>query len=174
MVQIYIGDGKGKTTAVIGLAVRAAGWGKKVYIAQFLKNPDCKSGECAAIERYRLPIVIERFQGQTHPIFLSKDKFDRETLMRSISMALKNVQKRIKSKKFSVVILDEILNAYQGRFLSKRQLSKLLGSKLPHELVLTGRSAPSWLVQKADYVSCIQSIKHPFQRGKAARSGIEY
>lgn len=174
MVQLYIGDGKGKTTAAIGLAVRAAGWGEKVYVAQFLKNPKDVSGECSAVKKYRLPVTIERFSGQTHPMFLPKEKFDRDRMLRSVDTALKTIHKHIKSKRFSIIILDEILNAYKGRFVSKEQLQRLLKTAKKCELVLTGRGAPSWLINQADYVSYIKKVKHPYDKGISARRAIEF
>ena len=173
MVQLYIGDGKGKTTAAIGLALRACGWKKKIYIAQFLKSASGTSGEYDAIKKYKLPITIERFSGQVHPMFLPKEKFDKRKMLRSVDAALKAIHKHIRSGKFSVIIIDEILNAYAKRFVSKKQLQKLLKQPKKNELILTGRKAPVWLINLADYVSFIKKVKHPYDRGLGARPAIE-
>lgn len=174
MVQLYIGDGKGKTTAAFGLALRALGWGKKVYIGQFLKDGRFPCGECKALNKSRLKLTFDRFSGQSHPVFSSKDKFDREKVKRSVAKALNKVDKAITTGKYDLVILDEVLNALTAGFFTQARLKRIIKKVGKTELVLTGRDAPAGLIKSADYVSLISKIKHPFDRKILARKSIEY
>ncbi len=174
MIHLYIGSGKGKTTAGLGLCVRAAGWGKKVYIAQFLKDKRAASGEVKFFSKNRL-LVIERFPDQTHPFFLSAKQFDREALVRSMWKALVQVSEKMQNRKFDVIMLDEILSAVEDGFLQEEALLELI-QKCPAtcELILTGRSILPKIIKRADYVSKIMDIKHPWKKGIKARRGIEF
>ena len=172
MVHVYIGDGKGKTTASLGLALRALGWGKRVYIAQFLKDPSSPCGEIKALKKIK--IRTDRFKNQIHPIFLKKCAFDRTKTKESVEQALKRIEQIIKSKKHDVIILDEILNVLALRLCSQVQLKQIIKKAKNTEIILTGRNAPSGLIKLADYVSRIKKVKHPFDKKVSARKGIEY
>jgi cob(I)alamin adenosyltransferase len=174
MVHLYVGDGKGKTTAALGLALRAAGFGKKVYFAQFLKDKKWPCGEKQAVERYGLNILIERFDDQVHPIFCRDKKFEPAKVKMSTRTALTKIAGILKTKRYSLVVLDEILNAWSAGLVSLAQLEKIVKSAGTVELVLTGRVAPVRLVKLADYVSRVQAVKHPFDRGVISRKGVEY
>ena len=176
MVHFYIGKGKGKTTAALGIALRAAGWRKKVYIAQFLKDKKYPSGEIEALKHNRF-IKIKRFKGQIHPLFLEKEAFSKKALTESIKQALKEVENLIDSKKFDFIILDEILNAVSQDFIKIKHLKKVINKakKNSVELICTGRIKKHLnLLELADYVSEIRKIKHPFDKEIKARKGIEY
>ncbi|MCK4810454.1 MAG: cob(I)yrinic acid a,c-diamide adenosyltransferase [Candidatus Omnitrophica bacterium] len=174
MVHFYLGDGKGKTTAALGLALRAIGVEKKVYIAQFLKDKNVFSAEIFAVEKFNFPIKIERFKHQTHPFFLKRERFNRKLLRESVREALSKVEEYIEKRKFDLIVLDEILNAVMQKFCSKALLKRIIKQSSEIELILTGRSAPSDLIELADYVSFIKNMKHPFYRNISARKGIDY
>lgn len=174
MIHLYIGDGKGKTTAAFGLALRALGWGKKVYVAQFLKDIHYPSGIIKAINVYGLKIKVERFEDQIHPIFLPKDKINRSVIKKSVNKAVSRIEQFIRQKKFDMIILDEILNALDAGFVTESKLSHVIENAQDVELVFTGRLAPQSIVKAADYVSRIKKIKHPFDKNVFARKGIEY
>ncbi|MDP2922937.1 MAG: cob(I)yrinic acid a,c-diamide adenosyltransferase [Candidatus Omnitrophota bacterium] len=174
MVHLYIGDGKGKTTAALGCALRALGWGKKVYCAQFLKDINHPCGEIKAVKDYKLNIKIERFNGQTHPIFLNKHEVDIKKIKRSVTKSLAKIETFIRAKKFDMVILDEVLDTLAGKFISQKILTRIIKNANDTELILTGRTAPSSVVRLADYISFIGKIKHPFDKKVIARKSIDY
>lgn len=175
MVHLYIGDGKGKTSAALGLAIRGAGSKKKVYIGQFLKDKGAFCGEVEFIRQTKVSIEIERFPCQRHPMFCKKGKaFDIRKLKESTRQALEKIERAIDEKKFDVIVLDEILNSIKGKVCSKVVLKRLMKKAESIELILTGRAAAQDLIKSADYVSFIKKIKHPFDKGILARCGIEY
>jgi cob(I)alamin adenosyltransferase len=175
MVHFYIGDGKGKTTAALGLALRAAGAKKRVYIGQFLKDEKSFCSECEALKKSKLSIKFARFTGQKHPMFLKTGgKFDKMALTLSIKKALMEIEEYMDKKKFDVFILDELLNAVRAKFCSASVVKKLIKKGKPFEVVLTGRNASGDLISLADYVSFIKKVKHPFDKKIVARKGIEY
>jgi cob(I)alamin adenosyltransferase len=175
MIHVYAGDGKGKTTAVLGLALRACGWGKSVYLAQFLKSKDSLSGELKAICDHKLNIKCVRFDDQTHPIFLNKgQKFSSLAAKKSVGNGLKDIADYLIENKVDLLILDEILNALKGKILTLVQLKKFLKKTGKCEVVLTGRYLPKQVIALADYVSLIKKIKHPFDKKVLARKGIEF
>ncbi|MCD6472950.1 cob(I)yrinic acid a,c-diamide adenosyltransferase [Candidatus Aerophobetes bacterium] len=172
LIYVYTGDGKGKTTAAIGTGIRAVGHGYKVYMIQFLKGGSGfpEYGEIRAIKAFK-NFTIEQF-GLPH--FVLPGKTSDEDLM-MISKALERAQEVTSSGKYDLVILDEINVAYKLGLLSLKDLLFLLNNKASHtELILTGRGAPPKLVERADLVSEILSIKHPYNSGIKARKGIEY
>lgn len=173
-IHLYTGDGKGKTTASLGLAMRAAGWGRKVCIFQFMKK--MMSGERKASVHFGKKLKIVTFD-ETHPIFCRKSARKRaaEILKRRISADIEKVKKILTSENYDIIILDEIISALSGNFVTKDTLISLIDIKpVRSELILTGRGAPGWLINKADYVTAMRPIKHPFTKGLKAREGIEY
>ena len=174
MVHIYIGDGKGKTSAALGIALRASGFDKKIYIAQFLKNNRFPSGEIKALKKTKLAIKIQRFRSQVHPMFVHSRKVNRKKLRSSLEAALKKVESYIDTKKFDIIILDEIFSAVMINMVSVARIKKIIKKSKDIELILTGPTAPQELFRIADYVSVIKKLKHPFDRNLYARQGIEY
>lgn len=167
LIQVYTGDGKGKTTAALGLALRAAGQGMKVIIIQFIKG-DHACGEHVFAVQYR---PFEIVQLNTGDSFSQTLEVLRSTTEQSFAFA----EKTIVSGGYDIVILDEILVAVSKGLLSVGQVLNLL-SKKPEkmELVLTGRGAPEEIIQQADLVTEMVAVKHPFTKGITARRGIEY
>ena len=166
-VQVYNGGGKGKTTAAIGLAIRAAGAGFKVYMAQFLKNGDYS--EIKALERFADLITVEQFglgrfvKGQPEPEDIEAARNGLETIKKILS-----------SGKHQMVILDEAIVAAVCGLVSVDDLLSLIEQKPADvELILTGRGAVSQVIERADLVSEVKAVKHYYNKGVKARVGIE-
>ncbi|MFA5145796.1 MAG: cob(I)yrinic acid a,c-diamide adenosyltransferase [Candidatus Omnitrophota bacterium] len=172
--HIYTGGGKGKTTAGMGLAVRAAVSGLRVCVFQFLKKRGSSADNTLSLPRLKVVCFDE-----VHPMFC-KRVGGRESgvwrkLKKKIEKDFEKAKKIVNSKRYDVVMLDEILNCVSGKFLDEKRLLALIKAKPPRlELVLTGRGATKRLVASSDYVTRFSKIKHPFDRGIAARKGIEY
>jgi cob(I)alamin adenosyltransferase len=169
LVQVYTGNGKGKTSAAFGLALRAVGRGLRVYVLQFIKG-GFDYGELYVADK--LPGLTLKAYGRGR--FVSEknpDKVDVE-LARD---ALNKAQEVIKDCDVDVVILDEVNVALNLKLISVDQVLELIRKKPDHmELVLTGRNAPVEIVQAADLVTEMIEIKHPYNSGFKARKGIEY
>ena len=172
-VHIYTGDGKGKTTASMGLALRAASAGLSVCMFQFLKAKGSSVENWLEFPNFRVVCL-----GHTHPMFLRSNAIREKTeiqLKKSILKELRNIKCVMKTKKYDVIILDEIVNCVSEGFIAEKEILGLIKAKpRPTELVLTGRCAPKGLVDAADYVTKMEKIKHPFDSGLRCRKGIEY
>ena len=165
-VQVYTGNGKGKTTASLGLAVRAAGAGLKVFIAQFLKKGDYS--EIKALSRFENIIVEQYGSGK-----FVKGKPSIEDVVDS-KAGYEKLCKVLSENKHDVVIAEEANVAFMCGLITEKDLLHLIDIKPENvELVFTGRGAPQSLIERADLVSEIQEIKHYFQQGVTARVGIE-
>ena len=167
MIHIYCGDGKGKTTATIGLSVRMAGYGKKVLFMQFLKGS--YTGELEILQKSE-NITVMRCD-KNYGFFRSMTDSDKENIIRCHNENLEFVLKNMDS--FDMIVLDEIFAAYNYD-LADREGVKEIVEKYKGELVMTGREPQEWFVEKADYVSEIKKIKHPYDKGITAREGIEF
>ncbi len=169
LIQVYTGLGKGKTTAALGLALRAAGQGLKVYIIQFMKGwPDY--GELVSVEK--LPNITLRQFGR--PEFVDRDNPDPEDV-RQAHQALHHASQVITDGQYDVVILDEINVAVDFGLIGLGEVLGLLDAKPEKvELVLTGRYAHPEVVKRADLVTEMLDIKHPYAEGVVGRRGIEY
>ncbi len=169
LIEVYTGDGKGKTTAALGLALRAAGHGFKVYIIQFMKGwPNY--GELEAVKH--LPGVTLRQFGRAE--FVDRDNPDPEDV-RMAHDALRYASDAMESGEYDIVILDEINVALDFGLIALEEVLRLLDAKPPTlELVLTGRNAHAEIIRRADLVTEMLNIKHPYAQGVAARRGIEY
>jgi len=175
MVHLYIGRGKGKTSAACGLALRAAGAGKRVYIAQFLKGQHLPSGLVKAFSGSGLSVDIERFRDQVHPLFTeNREAVSDRQVISSTSEALRKIAVYLKKRKYDLIVCDELLNSLEAGFCTLAQIKELVDSSGDCELVFTGLSSPQELIGIADYVSRIDKIKHPFDKGAEPRKGIEY
>jgi len=166
-VQLYTGDGKGKTTAAIGLAVRAAGAGLRVFIAQFIKEG--RYSEIQALECFGERITCRQY-GRGRWI-RGQASEDDASLARN---GLDDVRAVLTSGRYQVVILDEALLAVWMRMLDVDELLDLVDLKPDCvELVLTGRRADPRLVERADLVTEMREVKHYYRQGVRAREGIE-
>lgn len=169
LVQVYTGDGKGKTTAALGLALRAAGQGMRVYILQFMKCND-KGGEVQAAKL--LPnLIIEQFG--LKGVFFKRN--DLELHKKKALEGLAKAKKIIMSGKYDIVILDEINVALDYNLIPLEEVIALIKEKPGGvELVLTGRKLHPEIGKLAHLISEIKMIKHPYIKGVKARRGIEY
>ena len=167
-VQVYTGDGKGKSTAAFGLAVRAMGAGLHVYIGQFVKGPE-KYSEIKTLETFKEQVTIEQF-GQGRFIRGAPTKND----IRAAKNGLAKVRSAILSGRYDLVILDEANIAVSYNLFSVDDLLQIINTKPTMvELVITGRNAHPELVAHADLVTEMKLIKHYFNEGVTAREGIE-
>jgi len=173
LTYILTGDGKGKTTAAVGLALRALGQQKKVLIIQFVKSPDSNSGEIRFIKN-NLPQIDLHVFGAGF-VGILNDKKDFSTHKKAAKKALVLAQTKILSGIFDVVILDEINGAIAGKLIDYKSVIKIIKLKPSHtHLVLTGRNAHSEIINLADMVSEIKNIKHPFDKKILPQPGIDY
>jgi cob(I)alamin adenosyltransferase len=170
-IQVYTGDGKGKTTAALGLALRAAGWGMDVAVCQFLKGRE--SGE--RISASLLPGLSFHRLMETE-IFIGEMSPAQYAAFREHARKEFHAFRRwVAACKASLVILDEIFAPLHAGILSEKELLALLEAKPPAaEWVLTGRGAPATVIARADLVTEMRPVKHYFMAGVPARRGIEY
>ncbi|MCR5756817.1 MAG: cob(I)yrinic acid a,c-diamide adenosyltransferase [Selenomonas sp.] len=189
MLQVYTGNGKGKTTAAMGLAIRALGAGRKVYIMQFMKS--LAYSEQKVLQGFA-PKLTLRTSGK--PFFIAEEgtlsKALRDKLgdnvvifpkgkppqdyMELINTGFAEVRSAVSSQEYGLVILDELNVALHFGLIDREVVEELL-DVVPEdtEMVLTGRDAPDWLIERADLVTDMQEVKHYYTRGVEARKGIE-
>jgi cob(I)alamin adenosyltransferase len=166
-IQVYTGEGKGKTTAALGLALRAAGAGMRVFIGQFLKKKSCC--EHKALERFGDLITVAQF-GSGFVIGSKRTPAELRVAQKGIA----EVERLIASGEYDLVILDEINVAIHSGLVCVDTVVKMLDEKPSHvEIVLTGRHADKRIVKKADLVTEMKEIRHYFKKGVVARKGIE-
>jgi cob(I)alamin adenosyltransferase len=166
-VQVYTGDGKGKTTAALGLALRAAGAGLKVFIGQFIKS--APYNEIKALERFSDLITIKQFG---RGCFIRGNPCQADIDL--ARLALEAIGAALRSGEYDVVIADEANVARGCKIVSEDDLIALIESRPPHvELVLTGRNAPAAVIERADLVTEMKAVKHYYDKGILAREGIE-
>ncbi len=170
LIHIYCGDGKGKTTAAVGLAVRCAGRGNKVLLVQFLKSRD--SGELYSLAK--LP-DIEVMRGKESKKFtFQMNEEEKHALLIEHNKMFEQVLAKIKNGCYSLLILDEVIGALNAKVFEMPKLIEFLRHKPENlEVVLTGRNPAPELVEIADYVSEMRKVKHPMDKGIMAREGIE-
>jgi cob(I)alamin adenosyltransferase len=170
LIQVYSGNGKGKTTAAVGLACRARGHALKVCYIYFHKEPQkWNYGEHKILKA--IGVDIFGF-AKRHPHFF---KISQEKVRQECLKALAFIKKLYQENNYQLLILDEINISLRDGFLKAEEVLEILETK-PRELeiVLTGRGAPRAIIKKADLVSEIKEIKHPYQKGIKRRKGIEY
>lgn len=167
LIQVYTGNGKGKTTAALGMAIRAAGAGLKVYIGQFVKGRHYS--ELNSLKKIKQIKVGQFGKG----CFIKKIPGKED--LKLAKNGLEKIKKIIAARIYDVVILDEINIALKLKLLNLKDVIKVI-KKAPKkiELVLTGRNAHPEILKLADLVSEIKEVKHYFKKGLAARKGIEF
>ncbi len=167
-IQVYTGNGKGKTTAALGVSLRAVGAGKKVYFAQFVKGKPCSETE--AVRKY-IPNMTVKQYGLGR--FIGKQPGSED--IRIAGEGLTGISRIIESREYDVVVLDEAIIAIYYNLFSTEELLAVLQKKPEEtEVIVTGRYAPPELISLADLVTEMKEIKHYFTKGVKARKGIEY
>lgn len=166
-LQVYTGNGKGKTTAAIGLAIRAAGAGLKVYFGQFIKQME-----------YSEVNILKNIEGITWEFYGTNGCiFNRpvnEQDMQGVEFGMKRAGEVIISGEFDVVILDEIFIPLSLGMIVENDINELVSLKPASlELVLTGRYAPEYIIETADLVTEMKEVKHYYEQGVKSRKGIE-
>ena len=171
-IHVYYGDGKGKTTAALGLALRAVGCEKNVVVAQFLKDRVC--GEHNSLAQLS---NVTLFRGKPARGKFVRDMSDEEKQETKASQdeCLKNALELVNSGKCDVLILDEVIDAYSLGVLDTEMLEELIYNKPDLlELVITGHNPDVRLLERADYITEMVKHKHPYDVGLCARQGIEF
>ena len=171
LVHMYFGDGKGKTTAAVGLAARAAGRGRRVLFAQFLKGR--KTGELNSIKKFDARVIrsekSKRFCWEMTDEEIAECRMIQAELLDEIKEIIHGAEQ------IDLLVLDESLNAAERGLLDEDALRDFIMQK-PRglEIVLTGRTAPEWLMERADYITEMKKHKHPFDKGVDGRMAIEF
>ncbi len=173
MVLLYTGQGKGKTTAAIGLCIRALGWEKKVCMIQFLKSPDTESGEIKLLKKLNL----ELYQTGIGYSWTKTPQQQKECIQKAWQLC----KKILLCGKYDMVILDEIVNVFCMKtvcvsdfFTEDDLIAVLQNTKNTMDIVLTGRNASKKLIEYADLVTEMKCVKHYYQKGIKAVKGLEY
>ena len=169
LVHVYTGPGKGKTTAALGLALRASGHGKKVYIIQFMKGridygelKACKDNPNITIEQFGRPQFVDRENPEKEDLDFARQ-------------ALEKAKQVMIGGEYHIVILDEINVALDFNLIKLEDVIALIENKPEEvELILTGRNANPEVSKIADYVTEMLAIKHPYEEGQVGRKGIEF
>ena len=171
LTHIYTGDGKGKTTAALGLALRFSGYGKNVIIVQFGKGSF--TGELTTLAE--IPNIKVLRNSRDFGFWNSMSDLEKKKLREENDTNLNTALLFVKSGGCALLVLDEIISAYENGAVDREIVDALLDKKPSEtELVLTGRAAPQSFIDRADYVSEIKCLRHPYNRGIIAREGIEY
>lgn len=169
LVMVYTGNGKGKTTAALGLAMRAMGHGERVYMAQFMKGRPY--GEIETVRRYLPLMKLEQFGPGRFIESCGPTPEDRQWAGKGLEAA----REALRSGEYDLVILDEINVAVEYHLLSLKEVLELVAERPPHvDLVLTGRYARPELLEVADMVSEVREVKHHYRQGIPARAGVEF
>lgn len=171
LVIVYTGEGKGKTTAALGLVLRAVGYERKCLIVQFGKI--WFTGELAAVKK--LYPFVKFIQGGKGFVKILEDKLPLREHKKAARQTYDLLSKEIMSDKWDVVVADELIGAVSSKLLSLTKTLHLIKHK-PHrlDLILTGHHAPKQLIKVADLVTEMQEVKHPYQKGIFAKRGIDF
>jgi len=168
-VQIYTGNGKGKSTAAIGQAVRAAGFGLKTYIAQFMK--EYPYNELKSLKHLSEWVTIEQFGSDE---FVYKKELPDEEELAKAKKGLQTAKEKMLSGEYDLIILDEAIVAIYFQLIETKELVEFIKIKPVNvELILTGRYCPEELIELADLVTEMKEVKHYYQKGITSRKGIE-
>ncbi len=172
LVMVYTGDGKGKTTAALGMAVRAVGRGLRVLMIQFIKG-SWHYGELDGAKR--LAPEFEIASGGKGFVGIIDDKLPFEEHQKAAAATLAFAREQVTSGRYDLIILDEVNNAVVGNLIPLEELLELLDARPPElHLLLTGRGAAPEVIERADLVTEMREIKHPYQKGILAQVGVDY
>lgn len=168
LLQIYTGKGKGKTTAATGLILRALGHNWRVLLVRFLKSADPVSGEVTMLRQMAGIDIIDAGLGGIY------DAADREMVAEDVRRTFAQAKERL-TQGYDLIVLDEFNGLFRSGYLALEEALELLDNRPPEtELVLTGRYAPAELIERADLVTSMEAVHHPFTQGISARQGIEF
>ncbi|EQB90175.1 cob(I)alamin adenosyltransferase [Clostridium punense] len=171
-IQIYTGNGKGKTTAAVGLATRAAGNEYMVTMVQFLKGG--ATGELQSAKRLQPYFNIYRFE-KPRGFFWTLNDEEKAELKEEIQEAYRFCLKQFEEKACDILIMDEVMGALSNKLLTEEQILELMDKKPENiELIMTGRNVPERIIEKANLVTEMKDLKHYFNEGVPARKGIEF
>lgn len=171
LVHIYCGEGKGKTTAAVGLAVRAAGCGMKVLFARFLKNES--SGELKILDE--IPEIEVLHLDKSYGFYWTLSDSERDAVREMYGQLWRKILEKVSEGVYSMLVMDEFMAAYRYELIPHDEALEFLRCRPENlEVVLTGREPAEELLEQADYVSDIQKVRHPFDHNTGARRGIEY
>ena len=171
LIQVYTGDGKGKTTAALGQGLRACGRGLKVCMVQFLKSGD--TGELHSVEKLHPLFEIYRFERE-RGFFWTLSAEEKQQLKEDIDRGFSFIKSVIDKDECDILIIDELLGVLGNRLLEIDQVVELLKAKPgTMEIIVTGRNVPDKLLELADLVTEMKEIKHYYNKGIPAREGIE-
>lgn len=170
LIHIYTGDGKGKTTAAVGMSLRAKSRKLRTLFVQFFKEPDSGS-EISLLSSLGIDILV--FDEVKSPLF--HPEIDRPLLRREAKKALSKLEQLFRERNLDFIVLDEFICLVAEGILTEDEAADFLKSKPDNtELILTGKGAPEKLVAMADYVTFMKHIKHPYEKSTKAREGIEF
>ena len=171
LIHIYCGDGKGKTSAAIGLAVRAAGSGLKVLFTRFLKNES--SGELAILDDISQIKVLHL--EKSYGFFKNLSEEEKQEVRETYLQLWRAIELEILTGRYDVLVIDEFMAAYRYGLIPNEEAVQFLKDRPDNlEVVLTGRDPSDELLELADYISEVKMVRHPFEKGIRARKGIEY
>jgi cob(I)alamin adenosyltransferase len=172
LIQVYYGNGKGKTTAASGLILRALHYKYKILIAQFLKTEKWQAGEVFFFKKHPLCRVLQ--SRYTHPGFYGNKKPD-DGLLKEDQTGLLNRASAAMGEGYDIVLMDEALDSFTAGFIGRQDLETFLDRKPKEtEIILTGRKCPDFVRRRAGLMTDFLEIKHPYRDGMPARKGMEY
>ena len=169
MIHIYCGDGKGKTTAAVGLIARHVGAGGTAVLAQFLKS--LPTGELVTLEKLGVPVYRNELP---HGFFPHMSDAMKARVREMHDQTLAEVTQLARANACSLLVLDELCAALSLGLIDREQVLSLLDEHGEAELVITGRDPDQALLERADYVTEMKLVKHPYEKGVKARKGIEF
>ena len=171
LIQVYTGDGKGKTTAALGQGLRSCGRGLKVFMVQFLKGAD--SGELHSIEKLHPLFQIFRFERE-RGFFWTLNEQEKKELKEDIDKGIAFIKKVIQENECDILIIDELLGVLGNKLVTIEEVIEFLKSRPESmEIIMTGRNVPPEIAEIADLITEMKEIKHYFRKGVPSRVGIE-